>query len=293
MIRHLGFQNMRAAKLINLAKAWLDMPPVKGVRWRTLNYPYKGAGRGIKPNIAVGDDDGTEGAWEVAHLPGCGDYAIDSWRIFCRDRLRGIAGGWDGEVLNNELGTEASEELGKELDEQSGWDGLMDPDFMPEWTRVLPRDKELRAFLRWRWLKEGFEWNPWTGEICAASKELVEVGELGSESWQEQRALVQSVLRGWQGQRKVVVNRAFVADSEDDEEREGLDGQEEQEMDVQRNDGEADDDDDAEFLPRVWSKKKTPLKSVIPNHNENLAPLDNARRRSGRIRASVNVAVQA
>jgi hypothetical protein len=30
--------------------------------------------------------------------------------------------------------------------------------------RVLPRDKELRACLRWMWMKEGWEWDPVTGE---------------------------------------------------------------------------------------------------------------------------------
>jgi len=34
-------------------------------------------------------------------------------------------------------------------------DGKM---FEPEWMRVVPKDKELRAFLRWKWLKEGWNW---------------------------------------------------------------------------------------------------------------------------------------
>lgn len=33
-----------------------------------------------------------------------------------------------------------------------------------EWTRVLPLDKELRAYLRWRWLRLGFDWDPVSGE---------------------------------------------------------------------------------------------------------------------------------
>ena len=30
--------------------------------------------------------------------------------------------------------------------------------------RVLPEDKELRACLRWMWMREGWEWDPVTGE---------------------------------------------------------------------------------------------------------------------------------
>jgi len=138
MIQHLGLQNSRARTIVALASAWVDDPPQKGLRGRTLHYPYPGAGKDIKPAETLADGDAREGAWEIAHLPGCGRYAFDSWRMFCRDVLRGLAEDYDGKG--------ASE------------------DFQPEWMRVLPQDKELRAFLRWRWLKEGFTWDPETGE---------------------------------------------------------------------------------------------------------------------------------
>jgi len=35
------------------------------------------------------EGDAREG-WEIAHLPGMGAYALDSYRIFHRDELRGI-----------------------------------------------------------------------------------------------------------------------------------------------------------------------------------------------------------
>jgi hypothetical protein len=63
-------------------------------------------------------------AWEIGHLTQ-GPYALDSWRIFCRDVLLGRSEHWTGK------GSE--------------------PGFQPEWMRVLPRDKELRACLRWMW----------------------------------------------------------------------------------------------------------------------------------------------
>ena len=140
-IRHLGLQNTRAQRYVQLAAAWVLDPPTRGRRHRKLHYPSRGEGRDIRPGEVVDDetDDARTGAWEVAHLPTTGPYAIDSWRIFCRDRLRGLATGWNGE-------------------------GARTLGFEPEWKRVLPQDKELRAYLQWMWLKDGWDWNPLTGE---------------------------------------------------------------------------------------------------------------------------------
>ncbi|KAL2360422.1 hypothetical protein RJZ56_006710 [Blastomyces dermatitidis] len=153
MIRCLGFQNARARKCIALAKLWIDNPPAKGRRYRKLHYPNKGDGRDIKPRECVEDGDARV-AWEIAHLPGLGSYAIDSWRIFCRDELRGLASDWKG--------TEAS-------------DG-----FVPEWKSVVPKDKELRGYLTWMWLKEGWEWEVETGRRKRASKKLLSAAMKGS-----------------------------------------------------------------------------------------------------------------
>jgi hypothetical protein len=89
-----------------------------------------------------------------------GPYALDSWRIFCRDILRGVATGWNGE-------------------------GAKEEGFQPEWMRVLPEDKELRAYLRWMWLKEGFEWDPFTGEKDVASPELMRAAMEGRIGWDD------------------------------------------------------------------------------------------------------------
>jgi methyl-CpG-binding domain protein 4 len=61
-----------------------------------------------------------------------------------------VACGWNGE------GTD-----------QSGLSGV----FEPEWKRVQPEDKELRAFLRWCWMREGVVWDADTGEKRAAGEE--------------------------------------------------------------------------------------------------------------------------
>lgn len=147
MIGHLGLQNQRAATCINLSKKWIEQVPCKGVRYRRLHYPKRDDGRDIPCNgPPIGDDD-ARSAWEVAHLPGIGPYAIDSWRIFCRDKLRGLATGWNGEGAPR--------------------------GFQPEWRRVLPLDKELRAFLRWMWLRHGWAWDPLTGKTMLASDDLI------------------------------------------------------------------------------------------------------------------------
>jgi len=161
MIEHLGLQNQRAKILIQMAQTWMEFPPERGVRYRTLGYPahVKHAGKDIDPRedfIRDENKDPRIGAFEVAHLPGVGTYALDSWRIFCRDRLRGLADSYNGEAYG-----------GKGiLNEES--------EFEPEWKRVRPQDKELRAFLKWMWLKEGWVWDPDTGEKHKVSKAELE-----------------------------------------------------------------------------------------------------------------------
>lgn len=159
MIHRLGFQNQRARKCIEMAKTWSKGAPEKGKRYRKLNYPIRGAGKGILDDEVVEDEDDRV-AWEIAYLPGLGPYSHDSWRIFCRDRLRGLADSWNGEGAT---------------------DG-----FEPEWKRVLPTDKELRAYLTWMWLKEGWVWNKETGQRTKADAELLERAQGGGVVQEQQ-----------------------------------------------------------------------------------------------------------
>ncbi|BCS24234.1 putative pre-mRNA splicing factor [Aspergillus puulaauensis] len=154
MINCLGFQNQRARKCISLAQTWLDRPPCRNKRYRKLNYPCKTDGRDIKPAECINDDD-QRVAWEVAHLPGVGAYALDSWRIFCRDELRGLSTDWQGT-------------------------GAATAGFTPEWKSVLPQDKELRAYLTWMWLKEGWDWDRETGERTPASEKVMRAARRGA-----------------------------------------------------------------------------------------------------------------
>ena len=151
MIHHLGLQNQRARKCISIAQAWLENPPRKNMRYRRLHYPRKNDGKDIQAREGPIDDEDPRSAWEVGHLPGIGAYAIDSWRIFCRDELRGLPTG-----LPDKLTPEATE-----------------MEMRKEWTRVLPLDKELRAYLRWRWLRLGWQWDPLTGNRKQVSPDFL------------------------------------------------------------------------------------------------------------------------
>ena len=158
IFQHLGLQNQRAKKCINLAKAWLERPPQKGKRYRVLHYPQRNDGKDVRPDEVLDEHD-ERIAWEIGQLPGIGAYAIDSWRIFCRDALRGC------------LPTGLPQTLTPETQQQ---------DTQKEWSRVLAGDKELRAYLRWRWLRNGWDWDPVTGERKRADKEaLIRAGKGG------------------------------------------------------------------------------------------------------------------
>ncbi|KAI0453673.1 DNA glycosylase [Xylaria acuta] len=167
IIRHLGLGAVRAAAIQRHARTWLETPPRNGVR-----YPVKG----YRPDPAEGDvlmhggdssssTQTTTSGWEIGHLTQ-GPYALDSWRIFCRDVLRGVADDWKGRGREGE--------------------------FQPEWMRVLPADKELRACLRWMWMREGWLWDPVTGEKTVLPGDLrraVQDGRVGYDDMGNLRIL--------------------------------------------------------------------------------------------------------
>lgn len=160
LIRPLGLSVNRCSVIQKYARMWIVSPPCKDKRYGVRNYPGPGDARGVTVGEEFGaepddfycnysgkqgsqgiggrDDDGDDttntikiakehaigSAWEIGHLTQ-GPYALDSWRIFCRDKLLGRAEDWKGKGRH--------------------------PEFQPEWMRVLPRDKELRACLRWMW----------------------------------------------------------------------------------------------------------------------------------------------
>ncbi|KAK0392842.1 hypothetical protein NLU13_2336 [Sarocladium strictum] len=163
MIRPLGLAKNRLAFLQKYGRGFLTSPPTSERRYRVPGYDHREPGYDHREPDSPRDDalpgatsddgmltssredaDETD-AWEIGHLTK-GKYALDSWRIFCRDELLGRAGDWNG--------------LGRE------------GEFQPEWMRVRPDDKELRAYLRWLWMRDGWEWNPRTGERTVLREEL-------------------------------------------------------------------------------------------------------------------------
>ncbi|KAL9597453.1 MAG: hypothetical protein Q9219_005145 [cf. Caloplaca sp. 3 TL-2023] len=188
--QNLGLQNQRAKKCIALAKAWLVHPPIKGKRWRRLHYPMVGDGKDIKGDEEpiVDETEDSRVAWEVGHLPGIGAYGIDSWRIFCRDELRG-------------LGNAALPDLPADLDDSGGLRNKVEEEELKrEWTRVLPTDKELRAYLRWRWLRIGWEWDPKSGERRKAAERVVQDAVDGGVIYEGEQGWS---LRGEDGEGKI------------------------------------------------------------------------------------------
>lgn len=129
MIQHLGLATMRLKYLQRYSRVFQYTPPYANKRYIVRNYDAR--------DVILGEVATDTHAWEIGHLTQ-GKYALDSWRIFCRDKLLGRAQDWNGKGREGE--------------------------FQPEWMRVMPADKELRAYLRWMWMREGWEWDPVTGE---------------------------------------------------------------------------------------------------------------------------------
>ncbi|KAF2788942.1 DNA glycosylase, partial [Melanomma pulvis-pyrius CBS 109.77] len=131
IIRTLGLQEKRTTRIIELAKTWVAAPPCLTRRYARRHYPTfcSDMRLRLKDGELLPLNDPRPG-WEIAHLPGVGPYALDSYRIFYRDTLWGVEEG----------------------------DGIE-----PEWKRVVPLDKDLRAYLVWKWKQEGWEYNVETG----------------------------------------------------------------------------------------------------------------------------------
>ncbi|KAI7682585.1 hypothetical protein KC353_g21636 [Hortaea werneckii] len=157
-----------------------------------------------------GDTTECKGSLEIGHIPGCGRYAYDSWRIFCRDVLRGVAEDYNGKGAISPPPTTSpasADAASAEADAEattptSRHPPTHDPSpptkpraseetdavpFEPEWKRVLPQDKELIATLRWMWLREGWIWDPSSGAKRSATHDEMERARKGEMEVQDLR----------------------------------------------------------------------------------------------------------
>ncbi|KAB5580541.1 hypothetical protein GE09DRAFT_1082613 [Coniochaeta sp. 2T2.1] len=226
MIEKLGLGVVRCRVIGRYARGWVERAPERGRRWRVGGYPRMpvreeggeddqgGSGKeevpreddedevkrevmgeveqsdGVGENLEASDDVKAESEtpkkkkrrksklpsseWEIGHLTQ-GRYAIDSWRIFCRDIFLGKSDNWMGR---------SQDWTGETVEEEEQMD------FEPEWKRVLPEDKELRACLRWMWMREGFEWDPVTGRRGPLREEMRLAVEEGRVKYDEKGELV-------------------------------------------------------------------------------------------------------
>ncbi|KAI7155482.1 hypothetical protein KC349_g6951 [Hortaea werneckii] len=157
-----------------------------------------------------GDTTECKGSLEIGHIPGCGRYAYDSWRIFCRDVLRGVAEDYNGkgaipppppttsptsagaaeaeaEALTSTQHNPPSHDPQPASQTEPKEEGEEGVPFEPEWKRVLPQDKELIATLRWMWLREGWIWDPSSGARRSATQEEMERARRGEMEVQDPR----------------------------------------------------------------------------------------------------------
>ncbi|KAK1757527.1 cytochrome C1 family-domain-containing protein [Echria macrotheca] len=155
LIRPLGLSAVRFTAIQRYARRWLARPPSREVRFGGQEFGPEDTGGVVTNAVEDARERGLGCAWEIGHLTS-GAYALDSWRIFCRDVLLGRALDWNGKGAAAVRDDEGSEEKA----------------FQPEWMRVLPQDKELRACLRWMWMREGWLWDPETGEREPLGEEL-------------------------------------------------------------------------------------------------------------------------
>ncbi|KAF8167967.1 DNA glycosylase [Crassisporium funariophilum] len=120
-IRHLGTQTIRAKRLILLSQSYMQEPP-SIYDLRFSKSAKTYSPSALKPSELQLRTKTKYPATPISHLPGTGPYALDSYRIFCT---------------------------------------VHDDPTSDEWKMVVPTDKELIRYLKWKWAYvENKEWTP-------------------------------------------------------------------------------------------------------------------------------------
>lgn len=126
-IRHLGTQTIRAKRLIALSRSYIREPPSAYDLRPSKRASLSSSNR--RGSRFFDSSKNTKNisypATPISHLPGAGPYALDSYRIFCTTH---------------------------------------DDPTCEEWKVVMPTDKELIRYLKWKWaFFETLEWSPTKG----------------------------------------------------------------------------------------------------------------------------------
>ena len=142
LLQPIGLHNIRARRLINMSRTMVEIPYDE-------NNSFKSRDR-TAPDSPIGI------------YPGVGRYAIDSWRIF-------VAGGGASVGLQGAKPVSPFDTASAAADTDVAMIPPCNPSNPniepPEWKSVMPLDKELRAYLIWRWAKEGQVWDPLRGLV--------------------------------------------------------------------------------------------------------------------------------
>ncbi|KAH9885994.1 DNA glycosylase [Cubamyces lactineus] len=81
MLKDLGLGEVRSSRLVALSQTYLSDPPVVG-------HLRSSRGKMTVPPSSAAAEGKVEVPYPptpISHLPGCGPYALDSYRIFCED----------------------------------------------------------------------------------------------------------------------------------------------------------------------------------------------------------------
>ncbi len=192
-LQPIGLHRRRAQRLVDLGTVFSESPPRAGVLYDTRGQKTAPPRRSSCGVYEVAENVATC----IGHLPGVGKYAVDSFRIFCvgggaqrslgkrppADKMEAAFAAMRSwrpgapqrraeEVLVSSSPTRKPQQPQKVSDmehlallQHGGCDVLGQSTELEEWQRVLPLDKELRAYLQWRWAKLGILWDPVTGPV--------------------------------------------------------------------------------------------------------------------------------
>ncbi|EPQ27699.1 uncharacterized protein PFL1_04837 [Pseudozyma flocculosa PF-1] len=168
LLQPLGLHNIRARRLIDMSKKMVEVPhdPRNRFKARARECPetpigiYPGGLGGERP-VAPAElrlREQLDRQLRLDEPPTTRDAAVSMGQVaHTAHQLATVA----GHTAKHEQAGQDAHATVVEAESES---------HIPEWKKVLPLDKELRAYLVWRWAKEGIEWHPERGPVSVPHK---------------------------------------------------------------------------------------------------------------------------